>query len=135
MTDDEQMTYLREAMRGGLQDMLDAWLGKARPLLETLTRAACDPSVSDEDLRSLVSAFLASGQLLKAMNPAALAEYLEDGMGTAAALGKCQAPPISTNERSTDPASGFRHAGPRPAGVPVPGLEKSNGRGREKRPD
>ncbi len=49
MTDDEQMTYLREAMRDGLQDMLDAWLGKARPLLETLTRAACDPAVSDED--------------------------------------------------------------------------------------
>ena len=95
MTDDEQMTYLREAMRDGLPDMLDAWLGKARPLLETLTRAACDPSVSDEDLRSLVSAFLASGQLLKTMNPAALAEYLEDGMGTAAALGKCQVPHIN----------------------------------------
>ncbi|WP_146020604.1 hypothetical protein [Akkermansia muciniphila] len=95
MTDDEQMTYLREAMRDGLQDMLDAWLGKARPLLETLTRAACDPDVSDEDLRSLVSAFLASGELLRAMNPAALAEYLEDGMGTAAALGKCQAPHIN----------------------------------------
>ena len=86
MTDDEQMTYLREAMRDGLQDMLDAWLGKA---------------VSDEDLRSLVSAFLASGQLLKALNPAALAEYLEDGMGTAAAIGKCQAPHVSksTHER------------------------------------
>ena len=95
MTDDEQMTYLREAMRGGLQDRLVAWLGKARPLLETLTRAACDPDVSDEDLRSLVSAFLASGELLRAMNPAALAEYLEDGMGTAAALGKCQAPHIN----------------------------------------
>lgn len=101
MTDDEQMTYLREAMRDGLPDMLDAWLGKARPLLETLTRAACDPDVSDEDLRSLVSAFLASGQLLKALNPAALAEYLEDGMGTAAAIGKCQAPHVSksTHER------------------------------------
>lgn len=95
MTDDEQMTYLREAMRDDLQDMLDAWLGKARPLLETLTRAACDPDVSDEDLRSLVSAFLASGELLRAMNPAALAEYLEDGMGTAAALGKCQVPHIN----------------------------------------
>ena len=95
MTDDEQMTYLREAMRGGLQDMLDAWLGKARPLLETLTRAACDPEVSDEDLRSLVSELLASGQLLRSLNPAALAEYLEDGMGTAAALGKCQAPHIN----------------------------------------
>ena len=95
MTDDEQMTYLRKAMRGGLQDRLVAWLGKARPLLETLTRAACDPDVSDEDLRSLVSAFLASGELLRAMNPAALAEYLEDGMETAAALGKCQAPHIN----------------------------------------
>lgn len=92
MTDDEQMTYLREAMRDGLQDMLDAWLGKARPLLETLTRAACDPDVSDGDLRSLVSELLASGQLLRSLNPAALAEYLEDGMGTAAALGKCQVP-------------------------------------------
>lgn len=96
---DEQMTYLRGAMLDGLQDMLDAWLGKARPLLETLTRAACNPDVSDEDLRSLVSELLASGQLLRSLNPAALAEYLEDGMGTAAAIGKCQAPPISTNER------------------------------------
>jgi len=93
---DEQMTYLREAMRDGLQDMLDAWLGKARPLLETLTRAACDPDVSDGDLRSLVSELLASGQLLRSLNPAALAEYLEDGMGTAAAIGKCQAPHINT---------------------------------------
>lgn len=91
---DEQMTYLRGVMMDGLQDMLDAWLGKARPLLETLTRAACNPDMSDEEFRALVSAFLASGQLLRAMNPAALAEYLEDGMGTAAAIGKCQAPRV-----------------------------------------
>lgn len=91
---DEQMTYLRGAMLDGLQDMLDAWLGKARPLLENLTRAACNPDMSDEEFRALVSDFLASGQLLRSMDPAALAEYLEHGMGTAAAIGKCQAPHV-----------------------------------------
>lgn len=91
---DEQMTYLRGAMLDGLQDMLDAWLGKARPLLENLTRAACNQDMSDEEFRALVSDFLASGQLLRSMDPAALAEYLEHGMGTAAAIGKCQAPHI-----------------------------------------
>lgn len=91
---DEQMTYLRGAMLDGLQDMLDAWLGKARPLLENLTRAACNPDMSDEEFRALVSEFLASGQLLRSMDPAALAEYLEHGMGTAAAIGKCQAPHV-----------------------------------------
>lgn len=91
---DEQMTYLRGAMMDGLQDMLDAWLGKARPLLENLTRAACNPDMSDEEFRALVSEFLASGQLLRSMDPAALAEYLEHGMGTAAAIGKCQVPHV-----------------------------------------
>lgn len=56
MTDDEQMTYLREAMRDGLQDMLDAWLGKARPLLETLTRAACEPITQCKLYKSQVDA-------------------------------------------------------------------------------
>lgn len=91
---DEQMTYLRGAMLDDLQDMLDAWLGKARPLLEKLTRAACDPDMSDEDFRALVSGFVASGQLLRSMNPAALAEHLEHGMGTAAAIGKNQVPKV-----------------------------------------
>lgn len=90
----EQMTYLRGAMKDDLQDMLDAWIGKARPLLENLTRAACNTDMSDEEFRALVSEFLASGQLLKAMNPAALAEYLEHGMGAAAAIGKCQVPRV-----------------------------------------
>lgn len=91
---DEQMTYLRGAMKDDLQDMLDAWIGKTRPLLENLTRAACNTDMSDEEFRALVSEFLASGQLLRSMNPAALAEYLEHGMGTAAAIGKCQAPHV-----------------------------------------
>lgn len=91
---DEQMTYLRGAMLDDLQDMLDAWLGKARPLLENLTRAACNPDMNDEEFRALVSDFLASGQLLRSMDPAALAEYLEHGMGAAAAIGKCQVPRV-----------------------------------------
>lgn len=91
---DEQMTYLRGALADDLQDMLDAWLGAARPLLEDLTRAACNPDVSDEEFRAKVSAFLASGQLLRSMKPGALAEYLEHAMGTAAAIGKCQAPHV-----------------------------------------
>ncbi|MBS5508312.1 MAG: hypothetical protein KHX31_06725 [Akkermansia sp.] len=91
---DEQMTYLRGAMLDDLQDMLDAWIGKARPLLEKLTHAACDPDMSDEEFRAMVSDFVASGQLLKSMNPAALAEFLEHGMGTAAAIGKCQVPKV-----------------------------------------
>nr|DAE02078.1 MAG TPA: hypothetical protein [Siphoviridae sp. ct1Eo1] len=94
MTRDDQLAALNQSILRDLPDILDAWLGDARPGLERLTRAACDEAVTDEEFRAMVADYLASGQLLKNLHPAALAEAMEHAMGTAAVIGKSSVPRV-----------------------------------------
>lgn len=94
MTRDDQLAALNKSILRDLPDILDAWLGDARPGLEQLTRAACDETLTDEEFRAKVTAYLDSGKLLKSLHPDALEEAMEHAMGTAAVIGKTSVPRV-----------------------------------------
>lgn len=94
MSRDDQLTELNREVLRDLPEVLDAWLGEARAGLERLTRAACDEGMPDEEFRTLVADYLASGQLLRSMRPAALAGFMAEVMGSAAAIGHTSAPKV-----------------------------------------
>lgn len=90
--DESQLTHLQRRVRQQLPAVLNAWLGNTRTELEKLTRAAADESISDEEFRRILADFAADPlRLVKLMNPSALANALEDAMGTAMAVGKMAA--------------------------------------------
>lgn len=79
---------LSQAVRDGLPRVAVQWLAAARRPLETLTRAALDPEISDEEFRKMVEEFSEKlPELYDKLDVDALQDHLEGAMGAAMANG------------------------------------------------
>jgi hypothetical protein len=78
----------QERVRAGLAQVVPQWVDAARRKLETLTKAAKNPEISDEEfLRLIEAAVIEMPALMAELDGDALARYLERAMGGAAAMG------------------------------------------------
>ena len=75
--------YLGKA-RAGMPPVVREWLAPAREAMEALTRAAVDPSVSNEEFLRMVEAQAETmPDLMEGLGKASLADFFEAAMGAA----------------------------------------------------
>lgn len=94
MTRDDQLAALNKSILRDLPDILDAWLGDARPGLEKLTRAACDDTLTDDEFRRRWPTTWHPASCSKACILPPWRKPMEHAMGTAAVIGKTSVPRV-----------------------------------------
>jgi hypothetical protein len=100
----QQAEELAAAAREELPRRAERWLAAARTPLETLTMAALDPSIPDEEFVAMVDRFSKElPGLFDQLDHDAIAELMEDTMGASMANGISQR--LKTQDSKTqDPA-------------------------------